>query len=74
MSNNYNKNNNSSGTGGGLGICGVLQIIFIVLKVLDMISWTWWQVFIPTWIVLGITLMAITIALLVVVATNSKKL
>lgn len=40
-----NKNN-----GGGLGTLGVLQIIFIVLKILNLISWPWLVVFIPTYI------------------------
>ena len=47
----YSSNNNSSG---GIGLLGVLQIIFIVLKCLDLIDWTWVQVFIPTFIFGGL--------------------
>ena len=32
----------------GIGILGVLQIIFIVLKLCGVIDWSWWLVFIPT--------------------------
>ena len=39
---------------GGTSILTVLQIIFIVLKLLKVITWSWWTVFIPTWIGLGI--------------------
>lgn len=39
--------NNSSS---GLGLTGVLTIIFIVLKVVGVISWSWWWVFSPLWI------------------------
>ena len=34
----------------GMGIIGVLQIIFIVLKLVGVISWSWWLVLIPLWI------------------------
>lgn len=48
--------NNSSS---GIGVLGVLQIIFIVLKCLDLVSWTWLQVFIPTFIGIGITVVVL---------------
>ncbi len=38
-------NNNTSS--GGLGILGVLQIIFIVLKLVGVINWSWGLVLIP---------------------------
>lgn len=41
-------------TTGGVGFLGVLQIIFIVLKLCGLIDWSWWKVFIPMWIDLGI--------------------
>ena len=50
---------NTSTSSSGIGVLGVLQIIFIVLKCLDLISWTWLQVFIPTFIGIGITLIVI---------------
>ena len=33
-----------------VGFLGLLQIVFIVLKVLNKISWSWWKVFIPLYI------------------------
>ena len=35
---------------GGIGVCGVLTLIFIVLKCLNLISWKWIWVLSPTWI------------------------
>lgn len=32
------------------GILGVLLIIFIVLKLLGLITWSWWWVLSPFWI------------------------
>ena len=62
MSKNYY--NNNSGGSSGVGVLGVLQIIFIVLKCLNLVNWTWTQVFIPTFI--GAGLFAIVILILFV--------
>lgn len=40
----------------GLGICDVLTIIFIVLKLLGIINWSWWWVLSPIWIYIIIVL------------------
>jgi len=59
-------NKNTSSSSGGLGIGGVLQIIFIVLKLLNLIEWSWWTVFLPTFISLGITIIALSIWLIII--------
>ena len=38
----------------GVSTLGVLQIVFIVLKLCNLINWRWAVVLIPTWISLGI--------------------
>ena len=70
----YYKTNNSSSTAssGGLGVLGVLQIIFIVLKLLDVISWSWWAVFIPFFIGLGLTLLAVIVTFIIILVTHIK--
>jgi len=42
--------NNSSSSSGGVGFVGVLTIVFIVLKILGHITWSWWWVLSPIWI------------------------
>ena len=54
-------NNKSSS---GMSALGVLQIIFIVLKCVDVIDWSWWTVFIPFWI--NLALIAIAVAVLLI--------
>lgn len=39
---------------GGIGFFGLLQVAFIILKVTDLINWSWWMVFLPLWISIGI--------------------
>ncbi|MBR3346300.1 MAG: hypothetical protein IKG37_04410 [Solobacterium sp.] len=41
-------------TRSGVGTLDVLQIIFIVLKMFNLIDWSWWVVFSPTWTLIGI--------------------
>lgn len=48
------KNNSSSG---GLGISGVLGVVFIVLKLVGVIDWSWWWVLLPFWITLGLAIL-----------------
>ena len=35
---------------GGIGFCGLLTIVFIVLKLCGVISWSWIAVLAPLWI------------------------
>jgi hypothetical protein len=37
-------------TSGGIGFVGALTLIFITLKLLDKITWSWWWVLSPIWI------------------------
>ena len=60
-----NKNNNYSG---GLGFSSVLTLIFVVLKLVGVIDWSWLWVFSPTWIELII--FAIILIALVIYNTN----
>ena len=41
-----NKSNNSSN---GIGLPGLLQVAFIVLKLCRVINWSWLWVLAPTW-------------------------
>lgn len=35
-------------SGGGIGFCGALAILFIALKLLNQITWSWWWVLSPS--------------------------
>lgn len=69
FSNTTSNRTSSSSSGGGMGILSWLQVIFIVLKVLNLIDWSWFKIFIPTWIGLG--LFVILIILLVITEMRS---
>jgi hypothetical protein len=44
----------STSSDNGISFSGMLQILFIGLKLTHYINWPWWQVFLPTLIPLGI--------------------
>ena len=33
-----------------MSLLGIVQLVFIILKVTDTIDWSWWVVLIPLWI------------------------
>ena len=43
----------------GVSVLGVLLIVFIVLKLVGVISWSWWVVLIPLWISIGLVIIGI---------------
>lgn len=48
----------------GVGFAGLLTIVFIVLKLLGKIDWSWWWVLSPLWISLlvGIVIIVLVIS------------
>ena len=73
MSNSNNNDNRGTTIGGGLNILGVVEIVFIILKLLGIINWSWWIVLIPLWIDLGITLLVILIIIVAIIMDNKRK-
>lgn len=47
-----------------IGLLDILLIIFIVLKIIGVITWSWWLVLIPLWIDLGVIAIFFVIALI----------
>jgi hypothetical protein len=57
------KNIFSSSSSEDIGFVGILTIVFITLKLVGYISWSWWWVLSPLWI----SAIALVVALLLVV-------
>lgn len=41
---------NNKQASGGIGFTGLLTIVFIILKLCNIIAWSWWWVLSPLWI------------------------
>lgn len=63
---------NNSGSG-GIGFCGLLTLIFIVLKLCKVIDWSWWWVLFPTWFPLAVLLAIILVAVILSPLSNREK-
>lgn len=53
------KNNSSN----GIGMTGLLQVAFIVLKLCKVIDWSWFWVLAPTWIAAILAIISLIITL-----------
>ena len=40
---------NTASSSSGIGIVGLLGIVFVTLKLLGVIDWSWWWVTAPFW-------------------------
>jgi hypothetical protein len=63
----------SSSSSGGIGFTGALTILFIGLKLCNVINWSWWWVLSPIWISLLILLfILLVIAIIFLISELSK--
>lgn len=58
-------NSSSSSNSTGIGFTGLLTIVFIVLKLLGKITWSWWWVLSPLWISASIGILMLIIMLVI---------
>lgn len=65
MAHYINNSNNNNNTAGGIGFGGLLTLTFIVLKLCNVIQWSWWWVLSPIWI--GLIILILFVALLFLV-------
>ena len=66
---NQNKNNTTT----GISFTGILTIVFIILKLVKVIDWSWWWVLSPIWISVGVGGLLSLIIYLVVRIVAKKK-
>ena len=55
----------------GIGFTGILTIVFIVLKLLGKISWSWVWVLAPLWISFAFGLLMFVVLIILVAIANS---
>lgn len=70
MSSNSNNNGSAAGV---IGFCDLLTIVFIVLKLTGVISWSWLWVLAPIWIPVAIILAMLLVVLIVVLVEEGVK-
>jgi len=60
-------------TESGIGFCSALTLIFIVLKLLDKITWAWIWVISPLWMPAAFIVVVGTIAVLIGAFLDRKR-
>lgn len=60
----------SSSSSGGIGLVGATFLVFLVLKLTDVIGWSWWWVTAPLWGGLALALLVLGIVFLVALLTD----
>lgn len=64
--------NNNESSSGGIGFFGLLFLIFLTLKLCDVIDWSWWWVTAPLWGPLAV--FTVVVAIICVIAMLVKVL
>ena len=60
----------SSGSSGGVGFGGLLTVLFVALKLLGKIDWSWWWVLSPLWISAALVIIVLLVALVIYLVTH----
>lgn len=67
-----NNNNNKQATRTGISFTGALTLIFITLKLTDVIDWSWVWVLAPLWIPLALVAVILLVAFILYVVREDE--
>lgn len=56
----------------GVSFLQLLTVLFIGLKLGNVINWSWWWVLAPLWIPVGIALVVLMVALFVILCISDE--
>lgn len=54
----------SNTSSGGIGVIGLLGVVFVTLKIVGLIDWSWWWVTAPFWSGIAIFLVGATVIMM----------
>jgi hypothetical protein len=55
---------------GGIGFLGLLAIVFIALKLMNCIAWSWWWILAPLWMPTAIFVAILVLIFAIAVAAD----
>lgn len=64
---------NSSGSSAGVGFTGLLQLVFITLKLCGVINWPWKYVLIPLWIDITVVVVILLVVMVLAIRKVDKE-
>ena len=63
----------SSSSSSGISFTGALTVLFVGLKLTNVITWSWWWVLSPIWISLSLAVVILTIAAIIAIIAGAFK-
>ena len=63
----------SSGSSAGIGFTGLLQLVFITLKLCGVINWPWKYVLIPLWIDIAVVVVILLVVMILAIRKVDKE-
>ena len=63
----------SSSSSSGISFTGALTVLFVGLKLTNVITWSWWWVLSPIWISLSLAVVVIAIAVIIAIIAGAFK-
>lgn len=69
-----NQNEKNVNVNNSIGITTILFVVFLVLKLTGVISWSWWWVTAPLWIPICLGLTIIIILIIARIIISKKKM
>lgn len=63
---------NEASASSGIGFVGLLTIVFIVLKLVGVIGWSWWWVLSPVWITFAAGIVIGVVGLVIITIGASR--
>ena len=63
----------SSSSSSGISFTGALTVLFVGLKLTNVITWSWWWVLSPIWISLSLAVVILTIAIIIGIIAGAFK-
>ena len=67
------KTMSSSSSSSGISFPGALTVLFVGLKLTNVITWSWWWVLSPIWISLSLAVVVIAIAVIIAIIAGAFK-
>jgi len=58
--------------GTGVSFLTILFLVFLVLKLMHVIAWSWWWIFSPIWIPIAIAVIAVIVILAIFKKTHKN--
>lgn len=56
-----------------MGVLEVLTIVFVVLKLVGVIAWSWWAVFIPVYVAIAVYALVIGLQIVLIVKAKNEE-